>query len=294
MKIGYPCINRSVGCTANHTFRLSSYSQKKIIDTVNSNLDCLEKILDFNLSNQLLFFRISSDVIPFASHPVCKFSWQDYFKPRLARIGNFIKKYKMRISMHPDQFVLINSPREDVWQRSLAELEYHQQFLDLLGLRQDAKIQIHVGGVYGDKAASIKRFIERYRKLNNNIKKRLVIENDHRLYSVADCSVIYQNTGVPIILDSFHHQCLNNGEAIAEVLKKTKISWSRDDGVPMVDYSQQQKNATVGRHAIDLDKEIFKKFLKESHGFDFDIMLEIKNKERSALKALDIIKSLKK
>ncbi|MDW7988457.1 MAG: UV DNA damage repair endonuclease UvsE, partial [candidate division WOR-3 bacterium] len=80
MKVGYPCINRTLGCTTNTTFRLASYSEKNLIEKVLDNLNCLKKILEFNVKNGLLFFRISSDLVPFASHPVCTFNWQRYFQ----------------------------------------------------------------------------------------------------------------------------------------------------------------------------------------------------------------------
>lgn len=84
MKLGYPCINRSIGCKANTTFRLTSYSRENLISKVKNNLYCLRKILEFNMQHTLLFFRISSDFIPFASHPICKYDWENNFKKRIS------------------------------------------------------------------------------------------------------------------------------------------------------------------------------------------------------------------
>ena len=290
MKIGYPCINRSLDCTSSSTFRLASYSEHRFLQTVQNNLHCLKHILHYNLEHGLGFFRISSDIIPFASHPVCSIDWSRVYRKELLSIGNFIKKNDMRVSMHPDQFTLINSPNEPVLTQSSSELAYHAYFLDSMKLGYDAKIQIHIGGVYGDKKSAISRFIKNYNCLSPVVKNRLVIENDDRLFSLKDCLDIHHATGIPVLLDIFHHQCLNNGETLREALSLTAPTWQEQDGIPVVDYSLQQEGARKGKHRETINSSDFKSFLNEAHGFSFDLMLEIKDKEKSALKALDILK----
>ena len=125
MKIGYPCINNTLKCTTNSTFRLASYSEENLKSKIENNLNCLKKVLEFNKENNIKFFRISSDLIPFASHEINKFDWQGHFKKEFQEIGNFIKEHNFRISMHPDQFVLINSPNKEIVKRSVDELNYH-------------------------------------------------------------------------------------------------------------------------------------------------------------------------
>jgi len=289
MKIGYPCINRGIGCTANSTFRLANYSPDNLVNKVTNNLACLKKILEYNVDNNLLFFRISSDLIPFASHPICEFKWQDYFKEHFSELGSFIKKNNIRISMHPDQFVLINSPKEEVVKKSIADLTWHCEVLDLMGLDDSAKVQIHVGGIYGDKESAINRFVRNYKKLPQPIKRRLAIENDERLYSVKDCLSVSEMTKVPIIFDSFHHSCLNDGQTMREALGLIQQTWNKHDGIPMTDYSSQQLNSKVGKHTEHIDIKDFRKYIKRTKGIDFDIMLEIKDKEKSALKAIKAI-----
>ncbi|WP_445476298.1 UV DNA damage repair endonuclease UvsE [Methanococcoides methylutens] len=292
MKLGYPCINRSIGCTANKKFRLVSYSEQKLIDTVSNNMDCLSRILEYNLKNDLLFFRISSETIPFASHPICEFDWVGHFSPKRREIGQFVKESNMRISMHPDQFILLNSPDGNVTQRSIAELEYHCSLLDAMGLDSSAKVQIHMGGIYKDKKKAILRFVERYEGLDERIKKRLVIENDDRLYGLEDCLEVSGACNIPVIFDSFHHECLNKGEDILSAISDATATWGEKDGMAMVDYSSQQPGGRMGKHATFLDVGLFRDFLESADGFDIDIMLEIKDKEKSALKAIGIAKEL--
>lgn len=286
MRIGYPCINRGIGCTANSTFRLASYSAERLKKTVGMNLDCLERILEHNLEHGLLFFRLSSDIVPFASHAVCRFDWQRFFRSRFARLGRYVREHRMRISMHPDQFTLLNSIDRAIYRQSLKELRYHCDMLDRMGLGPDAKIQLHVGGVYGDKPASIKRFVERCRRFAPRLRSRLVIENDDRLFTVADCLGISARCGIPVLFDVLHHEVNSSGETIFHALGQCARTWRRRDGVPMVDYSSQELGARPGKHAETIDLLAFGKFLRQSRPLDFDVMLEIKDKEASALKAL--------
>jgi len=286
MRIGYPCLNRTLGCKASKTFRLKSYSESRLIEAIENNLDCLLKMLRFNAENELLFFRITSDLVPFASHPVCKFNWQKHFKNEFEEIGKFIKDYGIRISMHPDPFTLINSIDEDIFKRSCKELLYHSQVLDLIKLDATAKIQIHVGGVYGDKISSIDRFVARLSKIDSVVKKRLVIENDDRNYTLSECLSISRRTGIPVLLDVFHHSLNCSGESVKDGLKFSQKTWKKADGILMVDYSIQKPNARQGSHAESINIRGFKNFLEESKPYDFDIMLEIKDKEKSALKAV--------
>jgi len=294
MNIGYPCINRSLGCTASHTFRLRSYSSARLFETVRANLLCLRRVLEFNRENNLLFFRVTSDLVPFASHPVCADPWPEAFAAEFSSLGALIKNSTMRISMHPDQFTLINSPDADIFRRSAAELNYHALVLDLLGLDLTAKIQIHGGGVYGDKSKSLDRFCRRFERLNKKIRRRLVVENDDRQYTVADCLQISRRTGIPVLFDSFHHQLNSNGEDVAGAMGMAAATWGKRDGPPMVDYSSQKKGERSGSHTESIDLRDFAAFITAAGSLDFDIMLEIKDKEKSALLARNFLAKVKR
>jgi UV DNA damage endonuclease len=290
MRIGYPCINRTIDCTANSTFRLKSYSETRLKDSIKNNLSCLRKILQFNLEHRLLFFRISSDLVPFASHPINKFNWQTYFQEDFEEIGAFIIKNRMRISMHPDQFTLINSIKEEIFERSKKELIYHAEILDLMELDKSAKIQIHVGGAYGDKQKSIERFIKRFDELDDSVVQRLVIENDDKLYDLNDCLKINAEIHIPILFDNFHNKLHNSATPTKhESFKLAMKTWNeKTDGIPMVDYSSKKDNGSPRQHAETINIEDFDLFLKQTMPFDFDVMLEIKDKEKSAIKAVEL------
>jgi UV DNA damage endonuclease len=120
------------------------------------------------------------------------------------------------------------------------------------------------------------------------VRRRLVVENDDKSYSLKDCYTIHQATGIPILFDVFHHQVLSSGEDLSGAFAKISPTWRKKDGLPMVDYSVQRKEERKGAHAESIDVRDFKKFLERTKGFDFDLMLEIKDKEKSALRAVKI------
>jgi UV DNA damage endonuclease len=290
MRIGYPCINLSLGCRSSRTFRLRNYSPERLRETVSGNLDCLRRTLLWNRERGILYFRITSDLVPFASHPVMDFPWQEAFREDLASLGRLIKRHRMRVTMHPDQFVLLNTPDRRVLENSLGELSYHAELLDLIGADLTCKIQLHLGGVYGDREAAMERFVERYRRLPGAVRRRLVLENDERCYGLAECLEVSSRCGVPVVFDVLHHRGRNRGETVREALEKAASTWGGRHGPPMVDYSSQKPGGRPGAHAETLDRADFRSFLRQARGLDLDLMLEVKDKERSALEALALLK----
>ncbi|WP_324672092.1 UV DNA damage repair endonuclease UvsE [Hymenobacter sp. GOD-10R] len=293
MRIGYPCVNETLDCTSATTFRLASYNDERLVQTVANNLACLQRILEYNVERGLLFFRISSGIVPFGSHPINTFPWQHRFVAEFRQIGDYIKANNMRVSLHPDQFVVLNSPDEGIVQRSISELVYQGSMLDLMELDSTAKLQIHVGGLYGDRDLAISRFIATYQTLPEAVRVRLVIENDDRLFSLQDCLRVHEAVGIPILFDNFHHECLNHGEPMAEALQLASNTWHpTHDGPLMMDYSSQQLGERKGKHTSSLEEDLFREFLPNVGDLEPDIMLEIKDKEASALRAVAILREL--
>jgi UV DNA damage endonuclease len=161
--------------------------------------------------------------------------------------------------------------------------------LDLMELPANAKVQVHVGGVYGDKPAAMARFVAGYRALPPSVRRRLVIENDDRSYTVGDCLEVSRQCGVPVLFDVFHHRVNCSGESVAEALERCAATWGRRDGPPMVDYSSQEPGQRRGRHAEHIARQDFRRFLVQARGVECDVMLEIKDKEKSALAALRVL-----
>lgn len=112
----------------------------------------------------------------------------------------------LRLSMHPGQYTVLNSPNPDVVERAVLDLEYHTEFLDLCGLKEDSKVILHIGGIYGNKVEAKQRFVENYNLLSPNIRKRLIIENDDKLYHVEDVLEIANIAQIPVVFDALHHK----------------------------------------------------------------------------------------
>ncbi|MBM3210332.1 UV DNA damage repair endonuclease UvsE [Candidatus Saccharibacteria bacterium] len=293
MKIGYPVTNLGLGHKSTHTFRLASFSEELFTKVVNQNLESLRQTLEWNAAHGLLFYRISSGLIPFASHANMTINWQQKFKEEFKQIGEFIRNNNFRISLHPGQYVVLNSPSQSVYLNSVRELEYHADILDLLGLDSTHKFQFHMGGVHGDKTASLNLFVERYKALPEKVRRRLVIENDERVACLDDCLQINRACGIPVLFDTLHHQIYNTGETLLKGLTLAMATWDiKRDGTPMIDFSTQNDAKKSGAHALTLDVDKFRSFAKSLKHRDIDIMLEIKNKEASALQAQIVLSSL--
>ncbi len=297
-RIGYACINLSIGIPLNRTCRLANASEEKLRELIQSNLSGLKQVLQWNRDNNIRLFRISSDTIPFASHLVNKIKWWQDYKDELADIGQFLKDSDIRVYMHPSQIVNINSPKSDVLKSSIEELEWHVRFLDSINLDFANKIVFHVGGVYGNKDEAVERFIKVYNNLPENLKNRLTLENDDRSYNVWDLIQINEYTGIPLVFDNLHHQVLNTGKPkdkdIEEIMKTFFSTWDKKSGLPDIHYSTQKKNARAGSHSESINIEEFADFFLKYYHLDFDIIFETKDKDKSVLAVYEMFKSDKR
>jgi len=292
MKIGYPNINLGIDRHAGKLFTVLSRKRDRILEEARRNVEELEAILKFNVEHNILFFRIRYDLIPFAADEGSGIDWRTEFGSDLARIGRFIRANGIRINIHPDIIIMLNHPDQKFLDKSVGDLKYQAEILDLMGLDQTAKIQVHAGERFNkDKEGSIRRFVERFALLDDRVKRRLVIENENVLCTFRDCMDIHLHTGLPVVPDVLHHEITGRGtEEIGRVLELAMETWQVCDGLMMVDYSSQDPGRMTGKHSPGINMDHFRKFIEASGVMDFDIMLELKDRESSALKAVDVLK----
>ncbi len=291
MKIGYACLAVGVRDTNYKTCIMKNVNHERLTQLISHNLYSLENMIDYNIKNDIKLFRITSDLIPFGSSSVNDLEWSTIFKDHFKKIGDKIRTSNMRISMHPGQYTVLNSAREDVVERAIADLEYHTRVLENLGVGQEGKIILHIGGVYGDKKSAIKKFIENYEKLDLSIKKHLVIENDDKSYTIEDVLSISEQTDIPVVFDNLHHNINSYDKEKSDNywIEKCKTTWKEEDGDQKIHYSQQDIEKRKGSHSKTIDSKEFCKFYRDLRRKDIDIMLEVKDKNISAIKCQNLI-----
>lgn len=286
MRVGYACVNTQLPSAA-RTTRLANATPERLSELAGENLLALEAILRWNADHGIRVFRITSNLVPFASHPVHGGAWWDEFADRFAEIGSLMERGGMRLSTHPGQYTVVGSIREHVVEAAVAELEYHARLLAAFGLDAGHKIVVHLTG-------DADRFPTGFQRLSDGVRSRLVLENDERR-SLAEVLQVAESLEIPAVFDVFHHE-LNpslDGLGTRELVERAAETWGPEDGRPEVHFSTQEAGKRPGAHAESLEDEAFAAFAEEVADLPIDCILEVKDKERSALRALEILAAVR-
>ena len=255
-------------------------------------------MLRWNDRYGIKFMRLSSEMFPFASHPEYGYKLAPFAAEALAEAGKVAAKLEHRLTTHPGQFTQLGSPRKQVIDNALRDLDYHAELLDLLKLPpqqdRDAVMILHLGGVFGDKPATLDRFRENYAKLPENVKKRLVLENDDVCYSVHDLLPLCEELNIPFVLDFHHHNIVFDPEQIREGTKdimdlfpRILATWSRKGITPKMHYSEPTPAAITGRQRR---KHSARVATLPPCPPDMDLMIEAKDKEQAVFELMRIFK----
>jgi len=272
--VGFACMSKKCN-TKYQTFRLASFSEQRLHTTIMHNIKETERTLYQCISDNVKLFRMSSDLVPFATHELIKgIDYMSWLKPDLKRLGKIVKNNNIRVSMHPSQMCIINSPKSDVVKNSVKDLIYHYNLLNLIGL-DDFNIVIHVGGVYGDKAEAVKRFVNIFNRFPEKLKQHIILENDDKSYTINDVLEIHNETGVKVCFDYHHHVCNNDGSELN--LGAVFGTWG--DVVPKIHVSSPKSDKEFRSHSDIIDFSYCKDFFISSKGYEFDVMLECKDKD---------------
>lgn len=287
IRFGFACIPLGLPQPVVRSCRLENATPRRLRQLIDLNLAALDACLDYAASLGLALFRINSGVIPFASHPVNRVPWWTERAAGLAALGRKAARLGLRVSMHPGQYTVLNSPSPKTVAAAAAELAYHGRFLDALGAPDSSKVVIHLGGVYGDRDAARERFRRAWLALPEPARRRLVIENDETLWSVHETLDMAERLGCPAVFDRFHHRVHGDpsGTPVARLLRRAFKTWRRADGRPKIHFSSQAPGERPGTHGESISEDEFREFLNESAGLSFDAMIEARAKEDAALLA---------
>ena len=231
IRLGYVAIALNLDkVTSSSTLTYSRYLKmdeenrlKKLKEVTYSNIEALEKILGYNIENNIHFYRMTSNFIPLATHPDVMWDYLKYFKKDLEYIGKLIKDNNLRVDAHPDQFNVINSDKESVVENTLRTLNMQVDLFEAMNY-EDGKMVIHIGGAKGGKDLASDRFIYNLKKFPQRITNRLILENDDKTFNAEEVLKICKQTKLPMVLDVHHHNCNSCEEDIKSLLPKDSLS----------------------------------------------------------------------
>ena len=252
------------------------YLKEKIIQNLKDTI----KLIQWNEKNGIKVFRLSSNLFPHKSNPKIDDYTFDFAKPYLKLIGKLAKKYNQRLTFHPGQYNVVGTPNEKVFLQTINDLSYHAEVLDLMEMGCDSVMVVHGGGLYGDKEKTMIRWCEQYKLLPENIKKRLVLENCEKCFSIEDCLKISEKVNIPVVFDTHHYECYNllhpenQMKPASEYIEAILNTWKKRGIKPKFHVSEQGAGRT-GHHSDFI--EVIPDYLMEipeKYGIEIDIMVE--------------------
>lgn len=295
--LGLCCINtelRAKDIFCSRTCTRDRYTKEKCLDLSKKNFLDLKPILEWSFHNDINVFRISSDLIPHYTDPEIEESEKislDDIDDVLKQAGRWCNQYRQRITMHPGQYNQIGTKTRSVFEKTIEDLTMHADILDRMGIGKDGVLTIHGGGTYGDKEATMRRWVEQFDELPRNVKDRLVLENCEKGYSVEDCLLISEQVNIPVVMDSHHYVCYDHfhpketQKSADELIPRVVDTWKRRDITMLCHISEQRPDAPVGAHS-DYIETIPDYFLTVPEKFNIPIHIEVeaKMKEKAVMK----------
>ncbi|ELK44668.1 UV DNA damage repair endonuclease UvsE [Halobacillus sp. BAB-2008] len=261
---------------------------RKLESIAVSNIHNCLRILKHNLVEQIEFFRFSSRLVPLATHKeVTDWDYISSIKKELNMLGDYAISHAMRVDFHPDHFVVLNSPSEDVFRNSMEVLKHHYLLLHYMGIDPMHRCVLHLGGKYGDKEKSLERFLDQWAHVPNGLQKLVMIENDDTSFTLSDCLYICEKLGIPQVFDLHHHLANNDGEDWTSHWSRVIDTWRGSQLPVKMHISSPKSEKAFNSHADFIDRDMFLNFIKNVDGSTsmIDCMIEAKQKDQ-ALKKL--------
>ena len=291
VRLGLVCINntlREQGVYCNRTCIRRTYSVEKAKQLATANLEDLFKVLQWNQAHNIRHYRLSSDMFPhFTDDAIERYDYTLDMKVALRMAGGFAKAHNHRITMHPGQYNVVGTPNKAAFERTVDDLTHHAYILDMMGIGPEGILCVHGGGVYGDKEAATRRWIEQFDDLPSSVKRRIAIENCEHSYNVEDCLTIAEACKIPVIYDTHHHKCwcqthsIEDSPDMTECMPRILETWDHHGCSPLFHISDQAEGKQLGAHH-DYVSEIPQELLSIPAEYDRNVDIEVEAKAKEA------------
>ncbi|WP_282138383.1 UV DNA damage repair endonuclease UvsE [Rossellomorea aquimaris] len=259
------------------------------------NLEHTKRILYLCAAHEIELYRLSSSLVPLATHPEVEWDFYSPFKDEWKELGDLIKKFGIRASFHPNQFTLFTSPKQHVTDNAVKDMVYHYRMLEYMGIEDSSVINIHIGGSYGDKEETLVRFHENLKSLPTDVKEIMTLENDDKTYTVEETLGVCQRENIPMVLDIHHHEANLSEKPLEDYLEAIFATWEKRDLVPKIHISSPKSDKAFRSHADLVDAGFVEGFFKTLKTFDQDVdfMIEAKHKDLAMLKLIEDLSTIR-
>ncbi len=265
---------------------------EQLIQITKANLEHTLRAIHYNIAHEIPLYRFSSSLVPLATHPEVNWDYIAPFKETYRAIGKLVKTYEVRTSFHPNQFTLFTSDKPHVTANAVEDMKYHYALLEAMGLEEEAYINLHIGGAYGDKNAALERFHTNLKQLPASIKQRMTLENDDKTYTTSETLNVCEKENIPMMFD-YHHFMANHSEeeTLTSLLPRFFQTWKSSPFPPKIHVSSPKTEKEYRSHASYADADFIKPLLSELKKLDVnvDFMVEAKEKDRALLKLVEDI-----
>lgn len=295
-RIGYAVTNETLKPEGYKTCRIKSPYDKGIdyvIGRAKHNVAHLLKVLKWNVDHGILLYRVSNDLIPLASHSdfLRDFTWRwdkdVEILESLEAIKAFVLENNVRLTMHPDPYVVLNSQKKDVFERSVRSLNHMATLLDYIG---GTDLVIYIGGQYGNAKEAIRVFEERFNDLNDFAKEKIRIKNDESLYTLSQCIEVGKDLNIPVVFDYHHYKCNHTKwEDLNELTREVVMTWDESDRLPLVHIASGKSGPFDVDHGDYVDEMDLIFMTSVMTGRKYDLLIEGKKRELAAMKAREIV-----
>ena len=270
--------------TAKYMAKLDRRAQLAYLASIcEHNAHALFQALQFCHDHGLRAFRVNSQILPLKTHPDVGYHIRDLpghqeIVETFLRCGAFARQKDLRITFHPDQFVLLSSPNEEVTRKSIAELRYQAEAAEWINADV---INIHGGGAYGNKTEALRRLVAQIEALPDSVRTRLTLENDDRIYTPRDLLPVCAETDTPLVYDVHHHRCLPDGLSVEKATALSITTWNREPVFHLSSPLNGWDAKAINKHHDYIDPQDFPDCWL---GRDITVEVEAKAKELAVLK----------